>query len=50
VNRCGEGDDEEQVVMAPGSICAFENRITHSVENRGASERISLVVTLRVEP
>jgi mannose-6-phosphate isomerase-like protein (cupin superfamily) len=50
VNLCGEGADEEQVVMAPGSIWAFENRITHSVENNGASERISLIVTLRVEP
>ena len=49
VNLAGEGNDEEQVCMAPGSIWQFENRITHSIENRGTSERISLIVTLRAE-
>ena len=50
VNLAGTGDDEERVVMAPGSIWAFENRVTHSIENNGTSERISLIVTLRTEP
>lgn len=50
VNLAGEGADEEQVVMAPGSIWAFENRVVHSIENRGTTDRISLIVTLRTEP
>jgi mannose-6-phosphate isomerase-like protein (cupin superfamily) len=45
VNRC----EDEAVVMLPGSIWQFENRVMHSVENNGNSERISLIVTLRTE-
>lgn len=35
--------------MARGSVWAFENRVMHSIENNGTSERISLIVTLRSE-
>jgi hypothetical protein len=45
VNTCLD----ETVVMPTGSIFTFENRLQHSVENRGDSARISLIVTLRVE-
>ena len=46
-NYCGEGDEEEAVVMLPGSIWAFENRVSHRVINNGETDRISLIVTLR---
>lgn len=45
VNHCMD----ESVVMKPGEIWAFENRVTHSVENHGTTERMSLIVTMRVE-
>ena len=45
VNRCGD----ESVVMAPGEAWLFRNDITHSVENHGDTERIALIVTMRVE-
>ena len=45
VNHCLD----ESVVMQAGEIWSFENRVTHSVENRGETERVSLIVTMRVE-
>lgn len=45
INTC----EDEAVVMPTGSIYGFENRREHAVENRGDSERISLIVTMRVE-
>lgn len=45
INRCLD----ESVVMRPGEIWSFENRVTHSVENMGETDRISLIVTMRVE-
>jgi hypothetical protein len=44
-NICGE----EVVCMPAGSIFGFENRVLHSVENDDPGERISLIVTMRVE-
>ena len=45
VNRCMD----EEVTMRAGEIWSFENRLTHSVQNHGATDRISLIVTLRSE-
>lgn len=38
---------DEQVVMRPGEIWAFDNLVPHSVHNRGATERTNLIITLR---
>lgn len=45
VNRC----EDESVMMQAGEVWRFENRVTHSVENWGGADRISLIVTMRVE-
>lgn len=45
VNRCLA----ESVRMKAGEVWGFENRVTHSVENLGDVDRISLIVTLRTE-
>lgn len=47
--RCVNTCMEEEVAMRAGEIWEFENRVPHGVENNGASERISLIVTLRSE-
>jgi hypothetical protein len=41
---------DESVVMPPGSIFEFDNLVDHAVFNRGTTERINLIVTLRDEP
>jgi hypothetical protein len=46
VNTC----EDESVVMKPGEAWTFSNLKTHSVENRGDSERICLIVCCRSEP
>jgi hypothetical protein len=33
--------------MHPGEIWEFNNLVTHAVYNRGDTERINLIVTLR---
>lgn len=45
VNIC----EDDRVTMPTGSIWQFENRRLHSVENHGETDRVSLIVTLRVE-
>ena len=45
LNRCGG----ESVVMRAGEIFQFENRVSHSIENNGETERVALIVTLRSE-
>lgn len=45
--RCVNACMDEEVCMRTGEIWEFENRVMHSVENMGASERVSLIVTLR---
>lgn len=39
----------EEVAMRPGEIFEFANDVVHGVENHDSRERISLIVTLRVE-
>jgi len=46
VNVCGD----ESVQMRAGEVWRFENRVTHSVDNRGDVDRISLIITMRSEP
>lgn len=45
--RCVNVAEHEEVCMRTGEVWEFENRVPHSVENHGAAERISLIVTLR---
>lgn len=49
VNFCGDGDTSESVVMESGDVWRFDNLVTHSVENRGETDRVTLIVCLRVE-
>jgi hypothetical protein len=46
VNVC----EQERHVMNVGEAWFFNNLRMHSVENNGASERITLIVSMRVEP
>lgn len=46
VNRC----DGEMAVMAEGEAWWFDNLRVHSVENRGTTDRITLICCLRAEP
>lgn len=40
---------DELFIMAPGELWSFDNQVVHSCENNGDSERISLIVSMRVE-
>lgn len=44
VNYCG---DEEMVIKA-GDAVSFNNLITHSVDNNGTTDRITLIVCMKV--
>lgn len=48
-DRCVNRGEDESVMMQAGEVWRFENRITHSVENWGGADRISLIVTMRTE-
>jgi hypothetical protein len=39
----------ESAIMKPGEAWLFNNQVLHAVENNGDSERIAVVVTMRVE-
>lgn len=45
VNIC----EEESAVMRAGEAWTFNNLLTHSVENNGDSDRITLIVCMRTE-
>lgn len=45
VNYCGD----ESVVMRVGQAVSFDNLVTHSVVNRGDTDRMTLIVCIRVE-
>lgn len=45
INIC----EDETVVMKPGEAWWFNNLVTHSVENNGDAERITLIVCARIE-
>ena len=47
--RCLNICEQDVVNMRAGEIWSFENRLVHSVENEDDSERVSLIVSLRVE-
>jgi hypothetical protein len=44
---CLNVTEDEEVVMRAGEIWAFDNLHTHAVYNRGDTERINLIITLR---
>lgn len=46
INRCGE----ETAIMLPGDAWRFNNLVEHSVENRGDTDRLAVIVTMRTEP
>ncbi len=45
INRCLD----ESLVMRAGEAWQFRNDVEHSVENRGTTERIALILTMRTE-
>lgn len=45
INFCAD----ERVIMRPGDLWAFENRVLHGVRNGGDTERVALIVTMRRE-
>ena len=40
---------DDAAVMLPGSAWTFDNLVTHAVMNRGATERITLIISFRRE-
>ena len=48
--HCVNRFEDEEVVMKTGEVYLFNNLVTHSVTNGGDSERITLIVCMRVEP
>lgn len=46
INYCGD----EQIVIREGDAVSFDNLITHSVENNGSTERVTLIVCFRTDP
>lgn len=46
VNHCGD----ESLVIKVGQAVSFDNLVTHSVENNGDSERVTLICCYRVDP
>jgi len=47
--RCLNICENDVINMRPGEIFSFNNLVTHSVDNQDESDRISLIVTVRVE-
>lgn len=45
VNTC----EDEAVVMVAGDVWTFDNLVTHSVENRGTTDRITLIISMRCD-
>lgn len=45
VNYC----EDEAVVMRPGEVWEFNNLLEHSVKNSGDDDRITVIVSMRVE-
>ena len=48
-NGCINYCEDESVVMRPGECWQFRNDITHSVWNRGDTDRIAMILTMHVE-
>lgn len=44
---CLNVTEDEEVVMKPGEIWAFDNLALHAVYNRGTTDRLNLIITLR---
>jgi hypothetical protein len=47
--RCVNLCLDEEVCMRTGELWTFKNTVEHSIENNGASDRVSLIVTMRCE-
>lgn len=48
-SRCVNTCEDQSAVMMPGEAWYFDNLRTHSVENNGDQERITLIISMRVE-
>lgn len=46
INYC----EDESIVIKAGDAVTFNNLLTHSVENRGDTDRITLILCFRTEP
>ena len=39
--------EDERIVMREGDVWAFNNLVTHGLDNRGETERVSAIITMR---
>jgi hypothetical protein len=47
--RCVNVCESEEIAMRAGEVWTFNNLLVHSVENNGAEERITAIISMRVE-
>ena len=47
--RCVNVCEGEEVVMRVGEAWSFDNLVTHSVENNGATDRITAIICMKTE-
>lgn len=48
-DRCASTCEHESVVMKTGEAWLFDNLVTHSTVNDGDTDRVTLIVSMRVE-
>jgi hypothetical protein len=48
--ECCNWFEDQAFVMEPGEAWRFDNTVTHSMKNLGETDRISLIISMRVEP
>lgn len=48
--RCANYCGDEALTMLPGEAWEFDNLVTHSVVNEGATDRISAIICMKTEP
>lgn len=49
-NCAGEGKFVDKINMMPGETWQFDNSVIHSVRNEGESDRVTLIISMRVAP
>lgn len=48
-DQCVNRVEDEHVIMAPGEAWHFDNTVEHEVYNGGTTERITLIICMRVD-
>ena len=48
-DRCETYCEDERIVMQEGDAWRFDNLVTHGLDNHGAEDRISAVITMRTK-